>query len=117
MMRWDGWMRSSLKIGAAVLAFGIMGDLAYGQAKPTTQPATKPVAAPAPAPAPAPAEEAGQEEAEVGAGGARSGGERRVVLRAARGGGAAGGVSAMRKTGARGGKELCGEIDYTEREK
>src|SRR6266850_1401578 len=72
MMRWDGWMRNGLKFGAAVVAFAIMGDLAWGQAKPATLPTTKPVAAaapttkpvaapvvvapqPAPAPAPAPA--------------------------------------------------------------
>src|SRR5947207_1802417 len=31
MMRWDGWMRSGLKTLAAVLAVGIMGDLAFGE--------------------------------------------------------------------------------------
>ena len=39
-MRWDGWMRKFLKASVVILASGMMGDLAFGQAKPTTLPTT-----------------------------------------------------------------------------
>src|SRR5437867_4956307 len=47
MMRWDGRMRSGLKLWPIVLAVVILGNLpVWGQGKPTTAPTTKPAIKP-----------------------------------------------------------------------